>query len=96
MDGIALLAGLFVVPILLLATGHRLRRRDAPTRYRFWGGVLGYIVGLLVATAAMLAPPVWWQGGGVVRELFVYWAMTAGFVAGIAVGSVLGARVNDG
>lgn len=94
--GIALLAGLFVFPALLLITGHHLRRRDARTRHRFWGGVLGYLVGLLIATAAMLAPPVWWEGGSAVRNLLVYWSMTAGFLGGTAVGSFVRVRVNGG
>ncbi|MGH7444496.1 MAG: hypothetical protein ACREKM_06450 [Longimicrobiales bacterium] len=88
-DGIGLLVGLFVIPAVLLVIGHHLRRRPARMRRLFWGGVLGYLAGLIVATAAMLAPPIWWEGGGIARDILVYWAMPAGFVSGLALAAAV-------
>jgi hypothetical protein len=89
---LALLVGLFVAPAILLRLGHRFRERDDRQRRRFWGGVIGYLVGLLVSTAAMLGPPVWWAGGSVARELCVHWAMLVGFTIGVLLAPSLGRR----
>jgi hypothetical protein len=91
--GLALLLGLFGVPAALATLGHRFRERDPSERRRFWGGVIGYGVGLAVTLTAMMAPPVWWAGGGVVREVAVHWSMLAGFLAGVLAGPLsLGRR----
>lgn len=84
----ALFSGLFVVPVILLVLGHRLRKREPRTRSRFWGGLIGYLMGAAVAVLFMLAPPVHWDGGSPLRLLAVHWAMLAGFLVGILVRSV--------
>jgi peptidoglycan biosynthesis protein MviN/MurJ (putative lipid II flippase) len=87
----ALLAGLFVVPVALLWMGHRLRRRSAAWRGAFWGAVTGHALGMLVTVAALHYPPVLWGDGGS-RPVLVYWPMLLGAVAGGAIGWMLGAR----
>lgn len=42
--------------------------------------------GILVATAAMLGPPILWAGGSIARDFAVHWSMLIGFVAGYLVG----------
>jgi hypothetical protein len=86
LQGLALLLGLFGAPSALAALGHRFRERDPLEKRRFWGGVLGYVAGLIVALSAMMVPPVWWAGAGVLRELVVHWSMLAGFLAGVLAG----------
>lgn len=81
-----LLAGLFVVPMLLLWLGHRLRRRRAWLQGMFWGGVVGHSLGMLVALAAALAPPVLWDHGGW-RFLAVHASLLAGALLGAAAGA---------
>lgn len=86
---VLLLLGLFAAPALLLWLGHRLRRRSAPWRAVFWGGVIGHSVGMLVTLAAAHYPPVLWGGGGW-REAMVYGAMLVGTVLGAAAGAFWG------
>lgn len=86
----ALLVGLFVVPSLLLAVGHRMRERSDRTKRLFWGGVIGHALGVVVTMLVMMSPPVWWADAESVRTLAVYWAMIIGFGAGAVAGVVKG------
>lgn len=92
---LALLTGLFVVPVALLWMGHRLRRRPAAWRGAFWGAVAGHALGMLVTVAALHYPPVPWGEGGV-RSVLVHGAMLLGAVLGGAIGWMMGARRTDG
>jgi hypothetical protein len=86
----ALLAGLFVVPALLLWLGHRLRRRAPVWRAVFWGACAGYAAGMLASLAALHYPPVPWTGGW--RAAVAHWAMLAGPAAGAALAALAGRR----
>lgn len=86
---LALLLGLFAAPAVLLYYGYRFRERSDPVRRRFWGGVTGHVLGMLVATAAMLAPPIAWTGGALTRDLAVHWSMLAGFLIGVLAGPLV-------
>ncbi len=86
---LALLAGLFVVPALLVWLGHRLRRRAAGWRGAFWGGVIGHTVGMLAAVWAMHLPAVLWAGGDA-RTALVHWGMLIGAILGAGVGWMVG------
>jgi hypothetical protein len=90
---LALLAGLFLVPALLLWMGHRLRRRTGGWRAAFWGATAGYGLGMLAALAALHQPPVLWTGGG--RAAVVHWGMLAGAALGCAIGWLAGRRRMD-
>jgi len=78
----ALLVGLFVIPVGLLALGHRLRRRPPVQRAIFWGGLIGYLVGSLTATWVGMVPAAEWAGTDTVRGLLGYWGLVLGPVAG--------------
>lgn len=84
---LALLAGLFVAPALLLWIGHGLRHRPAVWKPVFWGAVLGHTLGVLVTLAATLYPPVHWEIGGWWRDAAVHWSMLVGAVVGGAIGA---------
>ena len=88
---VALLLGLFAAPLVLLYLGHRLRGRGPRARRSFWGGIAGYLVGMIVSVAAMMMPPVWWTDGGAARDFVVHWAMLVGFLLGIVLGPFVGA-----
>lgn len=87
-DSAALLAGFFFAPALLLALGHGLRKRVPRARSRFWGGVMGYGVGMVLAILAMMIPPNDWGGEGDLRSVVIHWAMAAGCLLGVSVGSL--------
>lgn len=87
----ALLAGLFVVPVALLWMGHRLRRRSAGWRGAFWGAVAGHALGMLVTVMALHYPPIPWDDGGS-RSALVHGAMLLGGILGGAIGWMMGAR----
>jgi hypothetical protein len=81
--------GLFVVPLLLLALGHSLRRRTQRERGVFWGGTWGYLGGIVLTCVLSLTPPVGWAGGPALRAFVVHWGM----LLGAAVGAAMGAAV---
>jgi hypothetical protein len=96
LENLALLMGLFVVPALLLALGHRLRRRPLVWRRVFWGGVIGHSIAILVMLAATLYPPILWEGGLRARDVAVHWSLILGGVVGGAIAAGLPARRRRG
>lgn len=82
---LALAAGLFVVPALLLWLGHRLRRQTPVRRRVFWGATIGYLLGMLLTLVAIHYPPVLWAGGGW-RTAVVHWGMVVGAAVGAGIG----------
>jgi hypothetical protein len=85
MARVALLAGLFGVPVFLLWIGHRLGDRSRVERGAFWGGVTGHSVGLLLALVALHYPPVLWTSR--LRIAVVFWFI----LACATIGAMLGA-----
>jgi len=88
-ERVALLLGLFLVPGLLLALGHRLRRRTPLWHRVFWGGIAGHTLALLVTMTAALYPPIWWAGGSFWRDAAVHWSLAFGALLGAALGAAL-------
>jgi hypothetical protein len=86
----ALLLGFFVVPLALLALGHRLRERTVRQRGAFWGGVIGHSLALLAATTALHYPAVLWNSQA--RVFVAFWLMLIGGVAGALIGAAVGFR----
>ena len=82
---IALLVGLFVVPLVLLALGHRLRRRSPGQRAVFWGGLIGYLTGALAAMWVAMMPAAEWSAADSARGLVGYWGLIIGPTAGALV-----------
>jgi hypothetical protein len=87
---VALLLGFFVVPLALLALGHRLRDRTVRQRGAFWGGVIGHSLALLAAVTAMHYPAVLWTGQP--RVFVAFWLMLIGGAAGALIGAAVGFR----
>jgi hypothetical protein len=90
MTNIALLLGLFIVPLALLALGHRLRDRTPQQRGAFWGGVIGHTFAVVVAVTALHYPPVLWNSQE--RIVIAFWSMLLGGIVGAAVGWIRVAR----
>jgi hypothetical protein len=59
----ALLFGLFALPLVALALGHRLMRRPPAQRAVFRGLVIGHTLAALVAMVAAMYEPVRWGRG---------------------------------
>lgn len=85
---VALLAGLFVVPCVLLWLGHRLRRRPARLRGAFWGGVIGYGVAAAAALVAGMYPPAMWSGDDTIRGLLGFWLLLVAPLVGVMLGAL--------
>ena len=86
-DRIALLIGLFGVPVLLLMVAHGIRKLSETAKLRFWGGLIGHIGGLSFAVLSMMMPPVLWNDA--LRTAAVHWAMIVGFVVGGLLGPLV-------
>ncbi|MBC7789474.1 MAG: hypothetical protein H7Z74_05990 [Anaerolineae bacterium] len=69
----ALIAGLFVVPLALLWSGHRLRRRTSRYRAVFWGALLGHLVASSIALLVSIFPPTEWAATDFWRGFGGYW-----------------------
>lgn len=84
---VLLIVGLFILPVVLLRTGHQLRFSSSRARRVFWGGTIGYGVGMTVMLIAMHYPPVLWAGA---RTLVVYCAIVIGTLGGMLLGALRG------
>jgi len=82
---LALLVGMFAIPVALLIMGHRYRRRHARTRAMFRGAVIGHCVAILVAVTWAMIPPEMWQPEDTGRGLAGYWSLLVLPVAGALV-----------
>lgn len=87
MSALALVVGIFAVPLALLSIGHGFRSRTPRQRSLFWGGVFGYGVAVAVVTISLLADPVLWTDATPVRRAVIFW----GLLAGGGIGTLLGA-----
>ena len=76
-EAIALLGGLFIVPLILLAVGKKFRTRSPRVRRAFWYVVIAHTLGALSAIIAMMIPPLHWEGGSITRIAIVYSSMLA-------------------
>jgi hypothetical protein len=85
----ALLLGLFIVPLLLLYLGHRLRRRSRRARGMFWGALVGHTAGALFATWYSMIPPEAWTSSDTTRGFFGLYGMLAGSLIGVLAGIAL-------
>ncbi len=87
-ERIALLAGLFVIPGVLLWLGHQFREGSLRRKRVFWGGVIGHSLAMMLTLVVLVAPPVWWAGGSIPRDIAVHWSLLVGAILGAAVGAV--------
>ena len=85
---VALLLGLFVVPLLALALGHRLARRGPLARNVFWGLVAGHTVAALAASTVAMTEPEFWGAADLWRGIIGYWGMLLLPLAGAALGAL--------
>lgn len=85
----AMLAGVFVIPTVLLWAGHRLRRRTARWRAAFWGALVAHSVFAPVAMIAAMIPPAEWSSADTMRGLFGFWSLLLAPIAGAVVAVVL-------
>lgn len=92
---LALLLGLFLVPLLALVVGHRLTRRGRAARLAFWGLVIGHTLAALAATVAALYRPVRWDATDVTRGALGLWSMLLLGLVGGAIGWLAGRRAGD-
>ncbi len=92
---VAMLLGLFAVPIFLLWAGHHWRHTGPRMRGAFWGGLIAHSIAALLATAAGVFGPADWEAGDRVRGFFGFWSMLLLFLIGAAIGAAVN-RGDDG
>lgn len=85
---LAMLLGVFVVPMALLWAGHRMRRRSARWHAAFWGALVGHVVALVVAPVAAMTPAEAWMPTDALRGAVGLWAWLVLPVVGGVVGAV--------
>jgi glyoxylase-like metal-dependent hydrolase (beta-lactamase superfamily II) len=91
LEGAVMLLGLIALPLALLSIGHGYRRAGRRLRGTFWGGVVGYGIGVVLWSWALLAPPVLWDEASP-RIAVVVLALLASGVLGMGIGAVIGRR----
>ena len=89
---VAMLVGLFVIPIILLGLGHRMRRRTPTQRRIFWGGLVGYLVAALAALWVGMVPPAEWSSADTVRGVLGFGGLVIGPILGAMAALALGRR----
>lgn len=88
----AFLAGMFIVPAVLLSVGHRIRKRTPLVQSAFWGGLLAHILASLAAITASMIAAEEWQSSDFWRGLFGFWMMLVAPLVGATIGYLLGGR----
>ena len=86
---LALLAGLFVIPLAFLTLGHRWRRRGPRARAAFWGGLTGYLLASCVALVVGMSPAAEWSAGDTLRGALGFWSLLLAPALGVAVALLL-------
>ncbi|MBC8089692.1 MAG: hypothetical protein H7Z40_20710 [Phycisphaerae bacterium] len=89
---VAMMAGLFVVPGILLSFSHRLRRRPNRLQSAFWGAIVAHIVAIIAATVASMISPEQWTAGDTWRGVFGFWMMLVAPLLGAAIGYFKGSN----
>jgi amino acid permease len=85
------IVGLYMVPLALLAWGHKIRKLSYRSRRAFWGAIIGHCVAGTLAVTWGMIPPENWTADEVMRGFFGLWAMLALPLIG-AIGGALTAR----
>ncbi len=88
-EGAVLLLGIFGFPLVLLVKTQRFRDLGKRLRGAFWGGVAGYMVGLVIWSAALMLPLVMWDPGSA-RLAGVVLPLLACGTVGVGVGALIG------
>lgn len=86
---LAFVVGLYAVPLILLAGGHRLRRLTPRRRRAFWGAIVGHCVAALLALVVGMFPPESWTEASRVRGFLGLWALLLLPIVGGAVAALL-------
>ena len=89
---VAMLAGVFGVPLALLWLGHRVRRRPPTWRGAFWGGLIAHVLIAPVAMIAAMSPAAQWEPTDTVRGALGFWSLLLAPLLGAIIGSRVGAR----
>ena len=89
---LAMLIGVFGVPVILLRWGHRLRRQSPRRRGMFWGGLIGYGFAACVALVVSVTPAAVWSPDDTLRGLLGFWSFLIAAGAGALAGIVLASR----
>jgi hypothetical protein len=86
---VAFLIGIYIVPLALLAWGHKIRKLSQKTQRAFWGAIIGHIVAGTLAVTLGMIPPENWTADETIRGFFGFWAMLAFPVLGALGGALL-------
>ena len=84
----ALVIGLYAVPLALLWSGHRLRRRARPYRAAFWGALIGHLAASSIALFLSMFPATEWTATDFWRGFGGYWLPVLLPALGSAIGAL--------
>jgi cytosine/uracil/thiamine/allantoin permease len=79
---VVFLLGLFGIPLVLLAVGHKLRKRSPRTQAMFRGAICGHCVAGIVAVVWAMIPPETWEPSDMARGFAGLWSLLLFPVAG--------------
>jgi hypothetical protein len=72
---VVFLLGLYVMPLVLLAWGHKIRRLTPKSRRAFWGAIIGHCVAGVLALTLGMIPPESWTSEETIRGFFGLWGL---------------------
>lgn len=84
-----MLLGLFLVPLVFLALGHKWRRRSPRLRAAFWGGLTGYLVAACAALWVGMMPAAEWSSSDTLRGALGFWSLVVAPALGAAIAAVV-------
>jgi hypothetical protein len=72
---LAFIIGLYILPIALLAWGHKVRRLRPRSRRAFWGAIIGHCTAGTIAVVWGMIPPESWTAEDTARGFFGLWTL---------------------
>lgn len=85
---VVFLLGLYVMPLVLLAWGHKIRRLSPKSRRAFWGAIIGHCVAGVLALTLGMIPPESWTSEETIRGFFGLWGLLLLPLVGGAAGAL--------
>lgn len=85
---IVFLTGLYLVPLGLLAWGHRIRRTTRRVQRAFWGAITGHCIAGLCALSFGILTPELWPETDTIRGFFGLWAVLVFPMIGAVAGAL--------
>lgn len=69
------IVGIYIVPVILLSWGHKIRKLSPKSQRAFWGAIFGHIIAGTLAVTLGMIPPESWTAEETARGFIGLWSL---------------------